>query len=166
MKHLILVLLFISNAWADQWTFHGFRDNYSAVTWTDFGQPTTYLCMSWDWGWDQTGLGPVDSGTRTLVSGVSDSGFTGYSDVLTLDVPAGFVFLTCTVTSGYPDYNGNPNNVTFPTIAGEYWLDMDSTGNPRISSSQPSDFGKWAWDGSINPDYVAPLLIRKHHGKK
>lgn len=168
MKNLILiaVLVWVSLCSGAQWTFHGFRDNYSAVTWTDFAQPTTYLCMSWDWGWDQTGLGPIDSGTRTLVIGVSDSGFTGYSDALTLDIPDAFVFLTCMVTSGYPDYNGNWDNVAFPTAPGEYWLDMDSTGTPRLSSSQPSDFGKWAWDGSINPNYAELLSRGKGHTKK
>jgi len=126
--------------------------------------------MSWDFGWDQTLLGPIDSGTRTLVNGpggVTDSGFTGYSDVLTLEVPDGFVFLTLSVTSGYPDYNGDYNNIPFPSVPGEYWIDMDSSGVPRLSTSQPSDFGKWAWDGSINLNYVAPLVAHgKSHKKK
>lgn len=172
MINLLIALLVsvTSICSAAQWTFHGFKDNYSAVTWTDFSEPITYLCMSWDWAWDQAGLGTIDSGTRTLVNsigGITDSGFTGYSDVLSLDVPDGFVFLTLSVTSGYPDYNGDYSNLPFPKTSGEYWLDMDSTGSPRLSTSQPTDFGKWAWDGSINPNYVAPAAVHgKSHIKK
>lgn len=174
MKRLfsaIIIAISLFQAYSSNWTFHGFKDNYSAVTWTDFGQSSiTYLCMSWDWGWDQTGLGPIDSGTRTLINGpggVVDSGFTGYADVLTLDVPDGFVFITCSVTSGYPDYNGNSDNVTFPSAPGEYWLDMDSAGQPRLSTTQPPDFGKWAWDGSINPSWTAAKKgFAKGHNKQ
>lgn len=162
MKSIIILIGLVASMGSNaaEWIFHGCKDNYSAVTWTDLGQPTTYLCMSWDWLWDQTGLGPIDSGTRTLVSGGYDSGYSGYAESLTLDVPDGFVFLTCMVTSGYPDYNGNWDNVPFPLVSGEYWLDMDSTGTPRLSTSRPEDFGKWAWDGSVNPNWVEPMSTR------
>jgi hypothetical protein len=36
----------------------------------------------------------------------------------------------------------------------------------RVSPNAPQDFGKYEWDGSINPNYVEPLGAKKHGKKK
>lgn len=167
MKTLIglLSVLVCFTVQAATWTFHGCKDNYSAVTWIQ-ASPLQFYTMSWDWTWDQTGLGDIDSGTRFLVSGGFDSGYSGYSESLTLDIPDGYEFLTLMVTGPYPDYNGDQSNLDFPTIPGEYWLDFASDGTRRLSTTAPTDFGKWAWDGALNPNYVAPLVIHGRSHKK
>ena len=53
----------------------------------------------------------------------------------------------------------------FPICEGEYWIDFNPDGTARISTSQPTEWGKWAWDGSVNPSYVAPI-VSPSRGKK
>lgn len=65
------------------------------------------------------------------------------------------------IEGGAPDFLGGSSAVA-PSVAGEYWIDFDTTGSIRISNSQPLDFGKWTWDGSINPNYVLPLKTKGH----
>jgi len=36
---------------------------------------------------------------------------------------------------------------------GEYWVDFDSNGIARLSTVQPADFGKWSYNGKVNPSY-------------
>lgn len=43
----------------------------------------------------------------------------------------------------------------------DWWADWDSVG-ARFSNSKPSDFGKYLWDGSINPNYAEPLVLKKN----
>lgn len=64
----------------------------------------------------------------------------------------------------FPDFLGGD---TFTgLIEGEYWLDVvPGGGHGRISTSQPVDFCKYLWDGSLNPNYVAPLTKSKGHKK-
>lgn len=65
----------------------------------------------------------------------------------------------------FPDFLGG--DLFSGLTEGEYWLDVDTAGNHgRVSSSQPLDFGEYLWDGSINPNYVAPISLKKHHGRK
>lgn len=49
---------------------------------------------------------------------------------------------------------------------GEYWIDWASNMQIRISQTEPSDFGKWLGDGSINPNYVEPIApLKSNRGK-
>lgn len=62
-----------------------------------------------------------------------------------------------------PEFLQTLTSRTVPPDGGEFWLDFDPEG-PRVSPTQPADFGKWAWDGSVNPSWVEPLA-KKSHGK-
>lgn len=55
----------------------------------------------------------------------------------------------------------------------DIWVDWSNIpfSEPRITTQKPEDFGKWAWDGSINPNYVEPVgplksTRGKHLGKQ
>lgn len=133
------------------------------------GQWDRVYNLQWDYDWDTAFPSSADSGLHlwTPVLGVVTD-WTGYSDTLSFDdlysgVGERLVFPV--ILSGpSPDYSSY-TYVDWSGGPGEYWIDFNSAGTPRISTSAPFDFGKWAWDGSINPNYVAPLT-KKHHGKK
>lgn len=62
---------------------------------------------------------------------------------------------TCNVWVGGPPPDFMGGGESSIGIGAEYWIDFASDGTARIATTQPSDFGKWAWDGSINPSWIA-----------
>lgn len=172
---LLLVSTFISQA--STWTFHGCKDNYTDfIFWQSSAQADQFWAR-WDWNWDQAFPNAFDSG-------ISVNGYinpSGYSETLAFDPPGGVFLYGLNISSPYSDspgayFDGSQtlgcvfdfSTMTpqpFDLAEGEYWLDYDGSGNLRLSTAQPSDFGKWAWDGSINPSWVEPLTAKKHHGK-
>lgn len=71
------------------------------------------------------------------------------------------------IEDGWPNFNGGSSQDMEGTIPGEYWIDWSPTGVIRIESSRPLDFGKWMSDGSINPYYTEPILLKgKGRSKK
>lgn len=167
MKIIALILaLFSTNLVASQWIVHGFRDNFLDVgIWGGQFQVTEYwVDLYWDYAWDIAVPSSADSG---LYKSQNWSGVTiGYQDTWTVDMPgpdAGFV-LWAWISGGYPDYGGGldlryppPDFNEVRMTPGEYWFDFAQNGVGRITigPNPPTDFGKWAWDGSINPSWVA-----------
>lgn len=48
----------------------------------------------------------------------------------------------------------------------DWWVDWDAAG-PRFSNSRPADFGRYLWDGSINPSWTAAKKgFAKGHNKQ
>lgn len=166
----ILISAFSFQVNAALWTFHGCKDNWSAVrlrqaSWPD---PTTHeYFIYWDHTWDLMYPELADSGStyrdanQNLLSYVQE----GYLDTYSLDIPSDYYVFMADVYGPAPDYSGNGNELSSSFAwPGEYWIDFDATGSPRVSMTQPSDFGKWAWDGSVNPSWFEPLA-KKGHGK-
>lgn len=156
---------------AATWTFHGTKDNYSYVyLWQPAGGSGAAVQLQWDWNWDRLFPASADSGTQ-FITAAAGTDWTGYSDVLTVDIDPAFQVTVIDISGPATGYNGLtewlfPYSPPSGPQPGEYWIDFASDGTGRVSTSEPSDFGKWAWDGSINPNYVAPLAVKKHHGKK
>ena len=158
---------------AATWTLHGFKDNfmYVKIVGTDFNPTGIWQYeIVWDWGYDQVFPLNTDSGLATW-DGPNATYAGPYQDVWSISTDLEMAELT--LSGGYPGYAGGATIQTWlggilpialQTIS-EAWIDFDSVGNIRASNTQPSDFGKWAWDGSINPHYVGPLTT-KHHGHK
>lgn len=175
------------------WTFHAVKDN---ATWVSIYGPSGWMNQfgsgpyssslwaifaTWDLGWDVANPSSAYSGleVETMQEVATDvwtfvpvTNIVEWIDTWTVSAPAfgfpdGVQPMTASgILSGpYPNYSGG-GTFDISLLGGEWWIDFDSVGTVRVSSSQPSDFGKWAWDGSINPDYIAPLLTRKHHVKK
>lgn len=158
-------------SFAVTWTFHGTKDNYSIVyILSGLGPGPGYDplgVMQWDWNYDQEFPQWADSGLATTRDAQGNYIWSGYSDSLTLTTPDKTAWVSEIDLSGPADnYSGRvsiwSNPVESIVPPGEYWLDFDSTGTIRLSTTQPSDFGKWAWDGSLNPSWVEPLAV---HGK-
>lgn len=164
-------MLQVSNA--ATWTIHSFKDNAPTATWSSSSE---YWMVFWDLAFDLAQPDSPDSGFYQAFVGGSDglnliSG--GYQDTWTINIPDDSWLVRVDMYGPYPDYNGwdghlywpgghawngqiiPPSSTSNSPIPGEYWIDYDSTGVARMSTAQPSDFGKWAWDGSINPSWVA-----------
>lgn len=155
------------------WTFHAARDNATSVSiygpllsgpnwmaykwWAnanfDFISP--YYPVATEVGvWDE----------NTLTASVVDT--FDMSDVLVIDVPFyDAAYADCTVFGPYPDYMGD-GLVLIPIDGGEFWIDFASDGAARISTIAPIDFGKWSWNGSINPSWVEPLVVKGKKGHR
>lgn len=168
MKIIPLLLCVLGlNLNAATWTFHGVKDNYSYVNlWQPAGGSGVAVQLQWDWNWDQLFPSSADSGVQYINAGIGTH-WTGYADTLTVDIDPSFQVTVIDVSGPAPGYNGLtewlfPYNPPSGPQPGEYWIDFASDGTGRISTSAPTDFGKWAWDGSINPNYVAPLNTKGH----
>lgn len=170
MKNLIACcVLFLSGimSHAATWTFHGVKDNYSAVV-IQNANPVVFA--SWEFVGDFYEPQYACSGAQ-FWNGSSWSDPTGYSDTISFSV-SDECRMTCWVVSGpYPDYEGwYLWSVPFWSegmTPGEYWIDFALDGTARINTTQPSDFGKWAWDGTINPSWVEPVSLKgKGHTKR
>lgn len=171
---------------AATWTIHAFKDNYTHVSilspggWPSgvFGQGSEgnlwFIGVDWDWNWDQLYPDNADSGayvdTMQIDGSYSNTSYLGYQDTWGFDPPTvtGLFWDATTPTTqifisgGAPDYGGGVSASFNDYPPSEVWIDFASDGTLRLSTSLPPDFGKWAWDGSLNPNYVAPLAI---HGK-
>lgn len=191
ISYLLITLSLSVNA--GQWVIHGFKDNYlqvmlgSEMTYLQCGETWTggmgYVSEAmWDYQFDIDFPEWASSGSQSgalQCDGMYLPEFSlGYQDTQTLTFPSGefnapialgggtsLCYVSGGISQGSPGYNGH-QDFQFPTIPGEYWIDFASDSTVRISTAQPADFGKWAWDGSINPSWVEPEAIPLQHGKK
>lgn len=177
-------------AQAQTWTVHAVKDNYTdAYVVGPLGfYPDGFVIITWcydlafDWDWDRLNPENAYSGVYPTVwvggendgSYVTTTSILGWSSSFTVeDLPIEGVTLDTsrmnicvTITGPAPDYFGGWQTVNIygTQNGGEWWLDFGSDGIIRTLTYQPDDFGKWAWDGSINPSWVEPLA-KKGHGK-
>lgn len=175
MKAIIALILTTVCVHCQTWTFHSAETVNPVVTVTSDGTwnavPGWYV-INYQYGVNDYG-NPVSFQNQWLwqeqilqfwtpTGGVWDTTFyylTG--NTLTINQPPVDVW----VEGAIPDYFGYSDYGALAT--GEYWFDISPAGYDfRLSTTQPTDFGKWLWDGSINPNYVSPLAPKKHHGKK
>lgn len=170
MKTLLSTISLAASLFSAQavtWTFHGFKDNWLWVELDPCSCSTDdYYYWQWDWDYDQTN--PPDSGSGYSPYGSQFPNLTiGYQDTWTADLDEKYSYLWVSLEGPYPGYYGGGFGLIADVVyaPGDYWFDFTPYGTLRISTSLPDDFGKWAWDGSINPNYVAPLAVKKHHGK-
>jgi len=133
----------------------------------------TYNSGYWDFGWDAANPNDTFSGKWSYTnicagSYVTDYTTVGWHEALTFDSNQRRV--VCSISGPYPNYSGGSGDgfteIVMPFTGTEYWIDFSPDGSARVSTTQPGDFGKWAWDGSVNPNYVEPLApAKKAHGK-
>lgn len=191
MKNLIALatLLFCISSNASTWTIHGFRDNYTGASicgpLLSCTVPPSINVAYWKDGdhlYEYMAYAHLDYDNDLLYPDYAYSGVSAYTNVCDGEYTTEFypVLLSASwqfTISGdatfadfwlygpQPDYNGESRG-TLPLSGGEFWIDFDSTGIARVSTSEPSDFGKWAWDGSINPNYVEPIApLKSTRGK-
>lgn len=172
MKTVITLLFsFCISSFSANWTFHGTKDNYSVVyVLSGLGPGPGYDpigIMQWDWTYDQEFPEWADSGLAITRDADGNYVWSGYADSLILTTSDETAWVSEIDLSGAADnYSGRISLWNNPTTSlvppGEYWVDFASDGTARISTTQPSDFGKWAWDGSINPSWTA---AKKGFGK-
>lgn len=148
-----------SNPWCG---FHRVSPDRTHIEMRHFGygiDPT----WSFDWdGWiegDNSGFWEYATGSVLTLS--SDWGTT---EILYDPIYGSSSSINWGIEDGPPYFNGWGSQEA-PAIPGEYWIDWTFDGLIRISSSQPVDFGKWEWDGSVNPYWIPPLLPQPLPGK-
>jgi hypothetical protein len=196
IKNILLALVFCScSVSASTWTVHNWKDNFLSLSWrTEWTQLSCggtstfgsgYIAgATWDFAFDQEYPEWASSGYGSSAlqcdGGYAGIRVDGYSDSYTVSIPVGtfdgpvisgggtdVVSSSCWLTGGYPDWAGGGS---FSLLTpGEYWIDFAPDTAIRISTTQPADFGKWAWDGSVNPSWVEPLSAspaKSQHGKK
>lgn len=173
-------------AHAATWTIHGAKDNYLQVTlvgpvlncesapisevryWGDPDHTRGWMSFGyWDYAND-VAYPPGYSGALNYTNQCGDYYTWGYSqsewqETLMFEGDADIVIYS--LWGPFPDYNGTDQSGNLSLLGGEFWIDFDSFGIVRVSVSEWPDFGKWAWDGSINPSWVEPLAGKKQHGK-
>lgn len=175
---LIAAFLTAINVGAATWTVHGTKENWMSFVVRHWNNPNQELRIIWNFyqfPYEQAS-GLYDS-TYSDIDG-SLIGYTetlAYQDSWTVNAPDGSIAICELLWGGGPDdYSGwwdypfgRPstfgNWIQYP---GEFWIDFDSTGTPRLSTSKPSDFGKWLWDGSFNPNYIDPLSVVPQKSKR
>lgn len=124
-------------AWYSEVCFDSFYGTYG--TWVDWHHET----LSY-WGYEIAEMGS-NYATFYAVSNDTQSAF-------------------FEISGPGPDCN-NCIDGALNVSGGEFWIDFASDGTARVSTLQPSDFGKWAWDGSVNPSWAEPLSAKRSHGK-
>lgn len=163
----LVCLLFVTvQAVASTWTLHASKDNYSLIGFR-FGIPLGSQ-TSVIWNYD------VPDSSGILLDDFSSGGdvvtwdHLRYQDVWSIDLADDWNWIVLSISGPDPNYEGWQVATIYPPYsAGEYWLDFDSGGILRFSATQPSDFGKWAWDGSINPSWTAAKKgFAKGHNKQ
>lgn len=171
MKKLIpfLTTVFLAvSSMAATWTVHGFRDNWLWVDFHWYDQENSYVYVYeyafWDYDWDAVNPQYADSGWgRWTDTGNTD--IVEYRDVWVFDMPDGAWCSWIDLSGPAPDYSNDlSSSGEEMAVPGEYWIDFGQDSSMRVSTIQPSDFGKWAWDGSVNASWVEPLA-KKGHGK-
>lgn len=155
MKFIALLCLCCQCSFASTWTFHAAKGICVLdVHWNNWTYSDTYGVSSGSWlipadGWFVSDGGPND---QTFQSGN------------TITVVAPYFGTTLTAWTFY-SLNQIGGEVAISDSGGEFWLDLGPDGLPRVSNSVLLDFGEWLSDGSINPDYVAPMVVKKHRKK-
>lgn len=159
-------MVFAIASQSETWTIHGARDNY---LWVQFHKawenPYIWEYAYWDYGFDQAYPEWADSGFYVWWDG-NVTNTVEWRESWTYDLPDRAAPDDFVLGSPGPDYLSTQiYSASFLSAPGEYWIDFAPDGSARISTTQPADFGKWAWDGSINPSWVEPLTAKKQHGK-
>lgn len=181
MKHLIQLIILsacLIEAPAATWTIHNWRDNYLDIGLVGgtYQQTEIWREIFWDWGNDETFPNQAYSGVYDITSSPIVVLESGYQDSWTLTIDGPYALLAWAwISGGFPTYGAGmdfryppPDYIEAVYPPGEYWLDFSDDGLGRIATTQPPDFGKWAWDGSINPSWVEPAApdpSRANHGK-
>ena len=134
---------------------------------TGNGTVEWWAYATWDWTYDQS---------HSQYSGASDwSEFGGGFEIQGFQESYSFPISSETLTDaewiGFEivggDYQGDWTEWYLTSLTGgEFWIDFNLDGTPRVSSIAPSDFGKWSWNGLLNPNYIEPIApLSKKHGK-
>lgn len=160
---ILIGLIFVQFAQAATWTFHTFEGEYFRCVWSQ-QNGDTYFYQSLEWSqYDYGGW----YGFKQITQQLPDGTWTNIStDIIettgtwSTDLPVYYAYNT----GPGPNYD-YPNGWFDVSIPAEYWIDFDSTGSARASTVRPVDFGKYLWDGSINPSWVEPVSAKKQHGK-
>lgn len=176
---LALVALCVSVAIgvSETWTIHGARENWMVFAVRHWNFPNQQIRVIWNYHnfpyEQQSGFyNSIYSDTEPIL--LSYSEILEHRDTWIFDAPSGSIGICESLWGGNEEYYGwwsYPFGWPY-TFAdwiqtpGEYWIDFESGGIPRLSTSIPSDFGKWLWDGSINPNYVEPLILSKSKIRK
>lgn len=171
----IVAFLLTLIASAQDWTFTS-ADNVNPVVtvWaiTGYGDTGSGYVINYQYGVDdfQNATEYADKWTwkKETILGWTDTGyiwntelFESAGNTLTISEAPMDVW----VEGAIPDYLGYEDYGALPS--GAYWFDISPSGYAfRISTILPSDFGKWAWDGSINPSWVEPPLAPVQQGKR
>lgn len=169
----IAVFFLCVASYAQTWTIHVVKENatYVGVYGDIFYVPgpgcavgyfstfRSFACM--DYYYDAAYPEYAYSGIQedrfqTNGCGYSTTTYPGYTDTIILTATNTVTLANTCISQGYPDYN-NEQCADLPLSGGEFWIDFSPLGMVRVSNSPPSDFGKWLWDGSINPNYIEPL---------
>lgn len=133
-----------------------------------------YGTMQFDYAWDVAFPSEADSGVEVFTFNGTD-GYTkttdinGWTDTMSFLADSTPEDASWYLFGGYPDYGGEELGIggNLPLVGGEFWIDFGPFGVARVNTSQPSDFGKWAWDGSINPSWTAAKKgFAKGHNKQ
>lgn len=192
MKSIILFLSIVVSLTcrAEMLTVHGAIDNYLMVAvsgpklpcnpyvsyWIGSADPASswYWGATWSWPYDQTSPPIIDSGEYFIINDCSfgegnlpyytnqQFGWTeSHSIEITPDVRQ-CEWNLADPMGGYFMWIGD----LFPSMTGEYWVDFNPDCTGRVSTVKPTDFGKWAWDGSINPSWVEPVSLKVKGHKK
>lgn len=173
MKTILSVLIacacLVSNA--ATFTFHACKDNWTEISvlyGDSWDTAFAYQIGYWDYGYDLAFPSKAYSGLEGEINQI------GYSDTISFssDYPACEVDVW--LCGGYPDYGNGQINFDLPRFeggvdlinGGEVWIDFGPDGIGRIELVKPADFGKWAWDGSINPSWVEPPLAPTANGRR
>lgn len=193
---LLIVGLIVSlSANAQTWIIHNWKDN-STLWWFDtnivsiVGPEQGYVTTGWeyaaafytDWASDQvfplTPASQYYSGALQPTGTYLPNAVVGYSAVYTITVPTGTLGSDLLsemggfdeggyIEGGYPDYGDSGlGDFHLSLGGGEFWVDFSPSGIARVSNTKLSDFGKWSWDGSINPNWVEPLAAPSLPGKR
>jgi len=182
MKSIItlVIALFGISLNAATFTFHAVKENWTEISvnceplaCNPVRGYQSYVIGYWDFGWDTAF--PADAYSGLTGEDVDCAGnFTtsvnspGYQDTLTFTASDPVQEVDVWISGPYPNYpNGQlnfdlqrqPEGGVDLVSGGEAWIDFGPGGIGRIELSQPVDFGKWLWDGSINPSYVEPPAL-------
>lgn len=153
MKIILSIVLALTSviSQAATWTFHASRDNYCYVDvmGNDF---TREVWIEWDivngggvWVWEAPDWNTVEHST-------------GFNETYTFDLADETFWGSMAISSLPPNYDGWQSPPILFLGGGEFWIDFDSAGVARISTTLPTDLGKWAWDG-INQSQLRRAAI-------
>lgn len=161
----VLFLVSCVSSFASTWTFHACKDNYTSIRVVDTWDWIDVWHCQWDLAFDSNPSNTPDSGI-SFYDGSTFTEYSGYLDTLTVEAPQYSDVWWFGISGPYPDYSGTVGSMfpetrnSFP-VPGEYWIDFypDNCGF-RVTTSKPSDFGKWSWNGSVNPSWIEPAPLK------
>lgn len=177
MKSFLSIILFAIalSANCQLWTFHSAQSVNPVVTvWniTGYGETGSGYVINYQYGVNdfQNATEFADKWTwkKETILGWTDTGYIWNTELFESDgntLTISEAPMDVWVEGAIPDYFGYEDYGALQS--GEYWFDIAPGGYAfRLSTAQPPDFGKWAWDGSINPSWVEPPLAPVLSGKR